>query len=237
MKKLKGACGWIRPHDQNHVKKYPYSAVAPRTASRVEKILTLPYKLDKYNQGSEGACVGYAATWMMSILNHRYYDANWLWNMAKKVDIWPDTNPGDNEGTTVRAAMDILRGLGHMRIVNKKQKGPSKADGILENRWAKNVDEVRTAIQKKNPVTIGVDWYTNFDAPVQKGKEWWIGEGSLGRIRAGHAVCVYGASDKRDAVKIVNNWGLTYPCVWLHYEILEKLLKDDGEVAIVTDRP
>lgn len=28
----------------------------------------------------------------------------------------------------------------------------------------------------------------------------------LGGIRGGHCVCVYGASDRRQAVKFVNNW-------------------------------
>lgn len=44
------------------------------------------------------------------------------------------------------------------------------------------------------PVPIGVNWYSAFDAPVQRKigrKTWWvIGDGDLGRVRGGHCVCL-----------------------------------------------
>lgn len=43
-------------------------------------------------------------------------------------------------------------------------------------------------------VAIGVNWYSNFDAPVRRtinGREYMvIGDGPLGRIRGGHATCL-----------------------------------------------
>ena len=70
------------------------------------------------------------------------------------------------------------------------------------------------------------------------GREWFIGRDrdNLGRMRGGHAVCLYGASDRRQAVKIVNSWGMAYPLVWLGYETLQRLLNEYGEATIVTDR-
>jgi hypothetical protein len=46
-----------------------------------------------YNQVNEGKCVGEGCSRMMSLLNRKRYDPTWLWNEAKKVDEWPDTNP------------------------------------------------------------------------------------------------------------------------------------------------
>ena len=105
------------PSDWEHVSKYPLRAVQPETVQTVERILYRPTKpwREFYNQGQEGACVGFGSSEMMSILNHRRYDARWLWNEAKKIDEWPDTNPGDDNGTSVRAAMDVLRTEGHIR--------------------------------------------------------------------------------------------------------------------------
>ncbi len=44
------------------------------------------------------------------------------------------------------------------------------------------------------PVVIGVNWYTGFDRPTLRrirGRDWpIIGEGDLGRVRGGHAVCL-----------------------------------------------
>ena len=224
------------PSDWKHREKYPYSAVAPRTVTRVEKTLPLPRYRADYNQESEGACVGFAGSWMMSILNRRFYHARWLWNEAKKIDEWTYTNPGDNSGTSVRAAMDILRKTGHSRRFAGKFLPPALPEGIQENRWATSVDEIRTAISKGNPVTFGINWYVNFDTPKRRGNFWWIGEGELGRVRGGHAVCIYGAADSMDAVAIVNNWGTTYPLVRMPYATVERLLEEEGEATLVTDR-
>ena len=42
------------------------------------------------------------------------------------------------------------------------------------------------------PVAIGVNWYEDFDTPVQKGSRSWIGLDSkqLGKVRGGHCVCL-----------------------------------------------
>jgi hypothetical protein len=225
------------PSDWEHVIKYPFATIASEPVANVERTLRLPEYRDKYNQLREGACVGFASSWMMSILNRKLYNARWLWNEAKKIDQWPETNPGDNLGTSVRAAMDVLRMQGHVQILRGRELAANLDEGILENRWAKTADEVRTAIAGGIPVTIGVNWYTNFDKPTSKDGNWWIGQGELGSIRGGHAVCIYRASDRLQAVGIVNNWGPGYPLVLMPYTVLDRLLGEDGEATLVTDRP
>jgi hypothetical protein len=228
--------GRREPPDWKHVEKYPYSAVAPRTAKHVEKTLSLPRYASSYDQGSEGACVGFAASWMMSILNRRLYDARWLWDRSKEIDAWSQTNPGDETGTSVRAAMDILRTLGHVRVVRGAERPCDRTEGIQRNRWARSVDEIRTSIDSGTPVVFGTNWYTNFDSPVKKGGAWWVGEGDLGSIRGAHAVCIYRASDRRQAFGFVNNWGEDYPSAWMSYALVERLLAEAAEVALVADR-
>ena len=230
------ALGRLVPADTVHIDRYPYSAVAPQTVEHVERSLKLPSYRNLYDQGREGACVGFGSSWMMSILNRRFYDARWLWDRAKECDEWDFTNPGDNNGTSVRAAMDVLRKMGHCRIFRRKTHPPALMEGIHENRWATTVDQIRTCIAGGTPVAIGVNWYRNFDHPVQKGRSYWIGEGDLGFVRGGHAVCIYRASDRMQAVGIVNNWGPLYPLVLMPYETLQRLLDEHGEATMVTDR-
>lgn len=98
-----------------------------------------------YDQGREGACVGFGCSRMMSLLNRKQYDARWLWNRAKEVDEWADTNPGDDNGTSVRAALDVLRTEGHKPWRGNGQIKP--AEGISANRWAQSVDEVHKVLQ------------------------------------------------------------------------------------------
>jgi hypothetical protein len=229
--------GRLVPGDWTHVERYPYSAVLDATVAAVERTLPLPpYRL-AYDQGREGACVGFAASWLMSIFNRRRYDARWLWDAAKRVDEWAWTNPGDQHGTSVRAAMDVLRQHGHSRVFRGRTHPPAASEGILANRWATTVDEVRTSIASGAPVVLGCNWYTNFDTPQRNGRGHWIGRGDLGRVRAGHAVCLYGASDRAQAVRVVNNWGTRYPLVQMPYATLERLLREQGEATLVTDRP
>ena len=147
-----------------------------------------------YNQGQEGACVGFGSSRMMSLLNRKRYDARWLWNQAKIVDEFPDTNPGDENGTTVRAAMDVLRTQGHVAVVSGKDKPVSLQEGISANRWATKVDEILGVLQSTG--------YTHVEA-----------------------------------VPILNSWGKDYPhIVWLPLTVLQRLLDEEGEAALVTDK-
>jgi C1A family cysteine protease len=119
----------------------------------------------------------------------------------------------------------------------------SLKEGIKANRWATRVEEMRAAIAAGKPVSIGVNWYAEFDNPEQfvvgTRREFWIAKDGLpegSRTRGGHCVCVYGASDKRQAFKIKNSWGIEYPEVWLPYGVMQRLLDEYGEAALVTDR-
>ena len=109
---------------------------------------------DFYDQGNEGACVGFGSSRMMSMLNRERYDARWLWDWAKKVDEWPDTNPGDDNGTSVHAASDILRTRGHVKFsqnytnyAQRDAQAPVLSKGISAVRWATTVEEMESVLQ------------------------------------------------------------------------------------------
>jgi hypothetical protein len=156
-----------------------------------------------YNQGREGACVGFGWSRCMSILNGELYAARWLWDRSKERDEWPQTNPGDNDGTSVRAAGEVLISNGHVDWkksyadddhIERATYKSEKDNGITAFLWAQSVDEVHTV---------------------------------LGNPRA----------DELGALPILNSWGPTYPHrVWLPDDVLDRLLREDGEIAIPTDR-
>lgn len=224
--------------DKPWVDKYPLRLST--TVQTAEKIIGF-YKRwrEFYDQGNEGACVGFSSSEMMTVLNRRRFDARWLWNQAKVIDPWPDTNPGDDEGTSVAAAMDILRDRGH--VVTKRGVGVGEANpdyGIKENRWATTVDEMRTSIANGVPVVVGFNWYSDFDNPYKKGSEWFCGQSNWDQsgIRGGHAFMFNAVSDRRQAFRTPNTWGAEHPQVWFPYTVVEKLLDQYGEATLVTDR-
>jgi len=94
-----------------------------------------------YDQGFEGACVGFAISRMMSLLNRERYSGHLLYHEAQLVDGFSDTPP--EEGTTVRAGCDVARTRGLWKVHAGQAAGdPCRDCGISENRWATDVAEI-----------------------------------------------------------------------------------------------
>lgn len=241
------------PEDFEHVAKYPLLTLLADPTSELaipppgtEKSLGLPWWWKTHDQGNEGACEGYGNSAMMSITNHYQrlkatgqnitfrYDCGWLYHEAQLIDEWSDTPPA--EGTSGRASCEILRTRGHRRVQSGVSGPENIANGISTYRWATEADEVRAAIFAGLAVAIGINWYRNFDNPTIVNNERWIGLGSLGAIRGGHCVCLYRMSDRRQAFMLMNSWGVDYAPAWIPYTIFNRLMTEDGEAAVITDR-
>lgn len=252
---------WRPAEDRKHEAMWSFKAAYPQTVTNAEWMMRLPTWHWTHDQGNEGSCVGHGVAMQQSIINKRQnrlaslllkdprYDTIDIWNQAKMIDEWPDTNPGDDNGTSVHAGEDVMLTIGPrpvdaMELNNLVpqpvgEKPRDSTQGISAVRWASSVDEIRTAMMLPSPVTIGINWYSNFDHPVHVDPyKWpWIGTtSSLGSIRGGHCVCLFGVSDKRQAFALKNSWGADYPLVWITYSAVERLISEDGEVAIITDR-
>lgn len=162
---------------------------------------------DFYDQGTEGACVGFGSSRIMSLMNRKRYFARWLWDRAKEIDPWDDTNPGDDNGTLVRSALQVLKDKGHVPystkydVINRDGHGedwksrsmltPKLSEGIDAFRWIRSVDDCLTV----------------------------LGYGGL------------------DYVDVINSWGRGYPHLTrLPASTLERLWHEDGEIGVVTDR-
>lgn len=233
------------PTDWKHVETHPFATRRSLVPLTVERVLNVPRQYrDEYNQGQEGACVGFSQSWMMSILNRKLYDARRLYLEAQLVDEWNDTPPG--EGTSVRAAFDVLRTVGHWRVWADVTRKVELDEGIASNQWATTVDQIREAISAGIPVNLGINWYQEFGAPIRwprEGRgspryEYYIGTSAQwGRVLGGHAITCVGASDQRQALALTNTWGTGYPfIVWFPYDPFQRLLTEEGEAGIVTDR-
>jgi hypothetical protein len=135
---------------------------------------------DFYDQGREGACVGFGWSRCMTILNDELYTARWLWERAKERDEWPETNPGDDEGTSVRAAAEVLALSGHVdwddvydddNFRDRANYGPDASDGIKVFRWARTVDDVHAVLGNSRADQLGAvpllnSWGRNYPERV-----------------------------------------------------------------------
>lgn len=256
-----GLLGRREPTDDRHVAAFPFSAVRPLIVAKVEEVLPRPRWARTHQQAGTSSCVGHGIAMERAITNRlqgvlaglisvgRRYNPIMVWEGAKAIDEWSDTVPGDNNGTSVRAGYEWVRlnGLAKvrtMKVVNDRptpvgEKPVSEAEGVITYRWARTVDEIRTAIAAGVPVTIGVSWYSGFDSPEKVGSDYMLPDGitrGLGTLRGGHCVCLRGASDRRQAFLVENSWGDSWPPSWLPYLAMERLLREHGEAALVTDR-
>lgn len=227
--------GRVRPADYDHVKLYAAAQVLDAPPAQVEHAIALNTSyIPNYDQGQEGACVGFGESWMMSLLNRRFYDARWLYQQARAAD------PIEGEdGATLRGGARVLKATGHRRIRAGRTDAPALAEGIAAYRWAAptrtGIDEVRTAIAAGIPVAFGIDWFQGDYTPQRHNNEFWIGR-ITGQVAGGHCICAFAASDARQAFRLVNSWGASYPPVWISYEEVLRRLEEGGEAMLVTDR-
>jgi hypothetical protein len=138
-----------------------------------------------YNQGQEGACVGFGCSRMMSMLNRKTYDGFWLYHEAQKVDEWPGE---DYDGTSVRAGLDILRHVGHRVMENGAAAAPALGEGVAANRWARGMDDVLSVLGYNglDYVDIVNSWGRTYPhlvrLPVSVLERLWKEDGEVGMV-------------------------------------------------------
>lgn len=123
-----------------------------------------------YNQGSEGACAGFAAARAASLFNRRLYDGFRQYDAARRNDEWAGEA---YDGTSVNGALQGLRLEGAWRVVSgKTAASPSLADGIGAFLWAKSVEEIKEALKTSEGfVRILNSWGKGYPREVRM--FWW----------------------------------------------------------------
>lgn len=133
-----------------------------------------------YDQGAEGACVGFSLSRALSLMNRSTYDASWLYHRAQATDEFDDTPPA--EGTSVNAGCGVLLKEGaRRRLSDGSFAPPALASGIKAYRWAKSVDDIHAVLKHPTADKLGAvpllnSWGTAYPRKV------WIPDATLDRI-------------------------------------------------------
>lgn len=182
---------------------YPVMAKLPTALPLQTRLWRCPYSLD---QGTEGACVGFAgAHWFGSdprMQNVSGWLARRFYRGAQRNDRWPGEN---YEGTSLNALLKYWQ-----------QKGL-----ISEYRWCYTFDELCQTISHLGPVIVACDWLEECFYPDSKG---WIDY--EGESRGGHATAWTGINVEREFFTIQQSWGPRHGAdgeVYLSFEDARKL--------------
>lgn len=184
------------------------------------------------DQGSEGACVGFA--WTAELLTTpvrpetqplvasanrqavRYY------KRAQKLDQWPGE---DYSGTSVLAGAKVI-----------------KEEGLIESyRWCFSVEEIRDAVINEGPVVLGIPWYESMYNTTRDGLVTIAGP-QVG----GHAILITGYSPVKtiggvtlEVFRWRNSWGESYGVSGSGYitvKDLRRLMGEGGEACVPMGR-
>jgi len=182
-----------------------------------EKIDWTPKMSPVRDQGQEGVCVGFAAAAGMKEYQEKLdyqklviLSPRFLYSEAKLIDGMPE-----EEGTTIRAAMRVLKAKGVCREKfwpyqplkkNKPLSGAfsnAKKFRILTYARILDLDELRMSLATKGPAVLGIKVFQG----MFKTKSGILllpkrGERSIG----GHAICAVGYDNKKQLVKFKNSW-------------------------------
>lgn len=201
------------------------------------------------DQGDEGTCVAFAVACGAKEYQERIdYSApvslspRFLYSRCKRRDGSPD-----EEGTTVRVAMKVLKGEGTCResywpyrpyqADNPKAGAARNAARFKEKSYARILDltELKMSLSLQGPCVGGIQVFsgimrTKTGLVPMPGKN----ESPLG----GHAVCFAGYDERRGLVKFKNSWGTAWGDAgygWLRYEYLESYLMDAWSSVDIDD--
>lgn len=170
------------------------------------------------DQGSEGACVGFAVTHELrakpKVVDVTQASAYALYALAQTLDPWPGEA---YEGTSVLAGVKAAQQAGH----------------ISEYRWAMDVDDLALAVSRKGPAILGIDWYESMYDPDWRSSGPWLT--LSGPIVGGHAILCRGYSITKKAFRLHNSWGPGWGDngkAWISASDMKTLLAQQGEACI-----
>lgn len=200
---------WRPGHDERS-RHYPIRS----ELARKPRSYTWPLNV-QLDQGSEGACVGFAwahelAAWPARLPVTDEF-ARGIYRDAQRLDPWPGES---YDGTSVLAGAKAVQ-----------------ARGLLgEYRWAFGIDDVVATVGAFGPVVLGVPWLagmadTDTDGFIH----------ATGATVGGHAILARGVNLRGEWVTLHNSWGPRWGrggMCRISFGDLATLLARDGEACV-----
>lgn len=159
------------------------------------------------NQHTSPMCVGFSTAGVKGFEERRDghgflgFDPAWLYRLAQGFDGLP--NPHD--GTTLRAALRVMKGTGYALLGHPEAAGHFKIAAYYA--VPQDTNSIKRAVIQHGPVLIGSAWYRSWFRPTNG-----IMPNPFGGVVGGHARYVFGWDDSVNGGSFLvrNSWGKTW---------------------------
>lgn len=176
------------------------------------------------NQGGQNSCVGWAVGYYLKTYHEGLEE---LWNIQLTANefspswVYNQINSGRDNGSLVSDAMDLIVKNGCDTLANFPYQAtdylrkPDAASVIRGEHYKAyewytlpmDVATIKGVIAGGNAVVFRFELFPDFDNLSTSNP---VYDNASGTSRGGHAVCVVGYDDAKQAFKVVNSWGNTW---------------------------
>ncbi|MCW1962256.1 C1 family peptidase [Chryseobacterium viscerum] len=192
------------------------------------------------DQGQEGSCVAFATAYAAtSILEYNFKgitnprSPEYVYNQIK-ISSCPN-------GTYVSRGLNLIKNQGvcswnempYTDVECSTQPNASQKNAASTHKfttWATvdktNINNVKTLLSMNLPIIIAITVDGSFDNLSSADN--WIWKSHSGTVRGGHAICVVGYDDAKQAFKVQNSWGTAWGdngFFWIDYAFFAKSTK------------
>ncbi|QRA44286.1 C1 family peptidase [Chryseobacterium cucumeris] len=201
---------------------------------------TIPNTPPIANQGQEGSCVAFATAYAAaSILEYNFKgitnprSPEYVYNQIKV--------NGCPNGTYASSGLNLIKDQGvcswdempYTDVECSTQPNATQKSAASTHKfttWATvdktNITNIKTLLSMNLPIIITVTVDGSFDSLSSANN--WIWKSHSGAVRGGHAICVVGYDDAKQAFKVQNSWGTTWGnngFFWIDYAFFAKARK------------
>lgn len=206
-------------------------------ATTIPSSYSIPNTPPILNQGQEGSCVAFATAYAAaSTLEHNFKgitnprSPEYVYNQIKL--------SGCPNGTYISRGLNLIKDQGvcswnempYTDVECSTQPNATQKSAASTHKfttWATvdktNINNVKTLLSMNLPIIIAVTVDGSFDNLSSASN--WIWKSHSGTVRGGHAICVVGYDDAKQAFKVQNSWGTTWGdhgFFWINYAFFAK---------------
>lgn len=188
------------------------------------------------NQGNQGSCVAWAVGYALKSsqeITKRGWSKTSNAHLFSPAYIYNQINGGVDSGATISEAMELVvnQGVCSLNYFSYNSSNYTSQPTSIQRAaaslykaqsWNKiqGIDNIKQRLSQGDGVVIGVNVYSDFDNISSSNQ---VYDTVSGSSRGGHAICLIGYDNSKQAFKFINSWGTDWGLSgygWISYNLV-----------------